>query len=256
MGFLQKSLTPTIESGQKRRNRWGYHPASMNPSSDGGGALNPVHQSMPATPVAPAAAAPVATTGAFPDNDAPVRATVYFPGQEVAATATATATAYAPPPRRLSSGTSTVASSIDGALEVPATVVHNPNNIHEHEPPAETTSPSYGRPQLNQRAPSLNIGNGNYNTSENTFWECSVCTFPNMRTDPTCRGCGGAIPPGLFVDTTPTTPAMNRPRMGGAGSMAGTTTAPSSSRGCEADVGRSNGRRGWGALRKYVRSRP
>jgi len=161
----------------------------------------------PAT-VVPAAAVPAAATStaaaysAFPGNGAPVQATVYVPGQGAAVPTVATAapvvaTAYVPgasPPA--------VATTVHAAAPVQASV-YSPDAAFSTQaatmpsaPPPPTMSPSF-RLQAQQR-PSFNNGNCNYNTKESSFWECSVCTFPNMRTEPNCKGCGSPIPPGML----------------------------------------------------------
>lgn len=162
-----------------------------------------------------AAAAPynAAAYGAFPSNNSPVQATVYIPGQgastaptHVSTAAPVVATAY------VSGAVSSIppaasTAQVHTAAPVQATV-YNPNN---HSSPA--VNPSFVRAQ--QRA-SFNIGNGNYKTNESSFWECSVCTFPNLRTEPNCKGCGAVIPPGMLFSaassaTAQQTPAQQRP---------------------------------------------
>lgn len=221
MGFFKKQTNTS--SYPARRNRH-HHPATVNPPAPSNyGAHNPtpmpasVYQAngMPVAPAAAATAAPASTAapynynapaaaaayGAFPGNNAPVQATVYVPGQGgaspavISTAAPVMATAYVPGASPVPATTAVHAA----AAPVQASVYQAPGNHHEGAtaPPPPPMNPQYGRMQSQQR-PSFNNGNCNYNTNESSFWECSVCTFPNMRTEPNCKGCGSPIPPGML----------------------------------------------------------
>ena len=121
-------------------------------------------------------------------------ATAYVPVQSQGVAASAVAINYVP-----GNATANAGSNNGNNAPVMATV-YNPNGTA-----ATATAMSFaGAPLPPASAPSynpnvsFNNGNHNYNTSESTFWECSMCTFPNLRTEATCKGCGGAIPPGLL----------------------------------------------------------
>ena len=173
MGFFKK----TTSSYPARRNRINQqsHPATVIPPSNYG-AQNPtpiaasVYQAN-GTPVAPTVAATTATTvaastytaAAFPSNNAPVQATVYIPGQSPAQPVTSvpvTATAYVP--GNAQTATTTATHHIATPVQ-PVSAYNTPS-----APPA--TNPLYSN-----QAPSFNNGNGNYNSDENQFWECSIC---------------------------------------------------------------------------------
>merc|ERR1719253_1164183 len=124
---------------------------------------------------APSAAAAVASVGSFPSNTAPVQATVYVPGQGGTA-----ATAYVP----------------GGAQRPVQATVYNPNGNNHNNNAA--VGPPASNPLYQAQRPSFNNGNASYNSDESAFWECLVCTFPNMRTEANCKGCGSPIPPGLL----------------------------------------------------------
>ena len=174
-----------------------------------------------ATPTPAAAYNPSAYYGGFPDNNnAPVQATVYTPtppGQEqqqqqqqVVVGAT-TMTTAAP----------VVAQVYNPGNNHPAVVVVAPVQAAVYNPSATATSASasyYGGANTNnnnvyapspatnpmyqtqhQQGASFNNGNSNYNSNESSYWECSVCTFPNLRTEANCKGCGCQIPTGLLM---------------------------------------------------------
>ena len=147
---------------------------AYNPSADTAHAhAAPTYATIPAQPAAAynpthAQAAPTyASTAATPAR--PVMATAYVPGQATAAVP-AVATAYVP--NAASATTSSYASA--PAYDLPPPVA----------PPSY--NPAVTAPQ-----------NYHYNTNASKFWECSRCTFPNLRTEDTCKGCGAPIPPGL-----------------------------------------------------------
>jgi hypothetical protein len=54
-------------------------------------------------------------------------------------------------------------------------------------------------PYYNPAAAVGSMGNQHYNTSQSKFWECTTCTFPNLRTEDRCKGCGARIPPGMLT---------------------------------------------------------
>ena len=185
MGFFKKATT----SYPAKRNRINQqqHPATVNPLPSSNN--NYAQQSVPAqasvyqansapvaaTTIAAAAAIPAATTyGAFPGNNAPVKATLYVPGQgqgqgTPANAVPVTATAYVP------SGSNTTTAAVLPSAPPPST-----------------------NPMYSNNNSSFNNGNGNYKSDESAFWECSVCTFPNLRTESNCKGCGSNIPPGML----------------------------------------------------------
>ena len=169
MGFFKK----TTSSYPARRNRINQqsHPATVIPPPSNYGAQNPtpiaasVYQAN-GTPVAPTvtvaattAAASTYTAAAFPSNNAPVQATVYIPGQSPAQPVTSvvpvTATAYVPGNTQTATNTTT----------------------HITTPVQPVSAPPATNPLYSNQAPSFNNGNGNYNSDENSFWECSVCKY-------------------------------------------------------------------------------
>lgn len=180
--------------------------------------------------VAPASAA--TAYGGFPSNSAPVQATVYVPGQGAAAPMAATAapvmaTVYVP------GGAPVAASHPVAPVQAAA---YNPNwqqsNNAASAPPAYSygaaSAPSaaasvppvstYGAPPSSSpwddNVPAANpmyhaqqtSSSGNGNPSGGIYWECNRCTFVNLRTDASCKACGGPIPPGMLR------PAASPPR--------------------------------------------
>mmetsp|Transcript_13437 Transcript_13437/g.28502 ORF Transcript_13437/g.28502 Transcript_13437/m.28502 type:complete len:640 (+) Transcript_13437:161-2080(+) len=92
---------------------------------------------------------------------------------------------------------------------VASAVPHRRSTIHA--PPLEIST--VDRPQPPRAQSTQSVVSSGYNTDKNTFWECSFCTFPNLRTDRTCKGCSSPIPPMLYVDTTPSLQVFqNRPQ--------------------------------------------
>mmetsp|Transcript_20928 Transcript_20928/g.36008 ORF Transcript_20928/g.36008 Transcript_20928/m.36008 type:complete len:602 (+) Transcript_20928:58-1863(+) len=150
----------------------GFNP----PSNDG--IRNP--QPMPAR-VYVASEMPVAASPANVATAAPVQATVYVPGRDSPAVATAVATATVSAPGR--------------------------DSLYRRHSSSEVDGPAQATTYYDVRRNSIDERNGGYNTSADVFWECSRCTFPNYRTEPTCKGCRSPIPPGLYMDPTPITPA-------------------------------------------------
>ena len=177
MGFFKK--TTSSYPAQRNRINQQSHPATVIPPPSNYGAQNPtpiaasVYQAngTPVAPVtvavpttAPTAAASTYTAAAFPSNNAPVQATVYIPGQSPAQPVTSvpvTATAYVPGNAQ-TSATNTATHHIATPVQ-PVSAYNTPS-----APPA--TNPLYSN-----QAPSFNNGNGNYNSDENNFWECSIC---------------------------------------------------------------------------------
>lgn len=62
-----------------------------------------------------------------------------------------------------------------------------------------TPPPAENQARENNASRSFTSGNRSYNTDKRSFWECSTCTFPNPRTEASCKGCGSAIPPGMLL---------------------------------------------------------
>ena len=186
MGFLKKQSYPA------RRNRIPQgqsHPASVIPPSSYG-AHDPqpmppsAYQSNGMATVVPASSAVAATAGvgSFPSNTAPVQATVYVPGQG----GQTAATTYVP----------------GGAQRPVQATVYNPNGPNGNNNHNAAVGPPASNPLYQAQRPSFNNGNASYNSDESAFWECLVCTFPNMRTEANCKGCGSPIPPGMLYSTT------------------------------------------------------
>ena len=229
MGFFKKATT----SYPARRNRIDQHhqqshPATVIPPSSYG-AHNPApipasaYQSshVPVAPPAPAAATAAAYAyGGFPDSSAPVsapvQATVYVPGQAPAgAPAPVVATAFVPG-QATAGGTQPVQAAVytpgNTVASIPPASAYGtaaPPNPHAVAsiPPASASGTAYGaatalppatNPMYSSQQPSFNNGNSNYKTDESSYWECNVCTFPNLRTEANCKGCGSPIPPGML----------------------------------------------------------
>mmetsp|Transcript_21608 Transcript_21608/g.47012 ORF Transcript_21608/g.47012 Transcript_21608/m.47012 type:complete len:690 (-) Transcript_21608:222-2291(-) len=218
MGFFKKSSASSSYPARRNRiNQQQSHPATVNPPSNYG-AHNP--QPLPASiyqangmTVAPAQHAATATTtaatynassyGAFPDNSAPVQATAYMPGQGAAVAATAAhpvqATAYIP-------------GSAPAAVQA---AVYNPNAHTVASTPQAcaygAASPPATNPLYSNQQPSFNNGNSTYKTDESSFWECVVCTFPNLRTEASCKGCGSPCPPGMLYSAASAASAHQHP---------------------------------------------
>merc|ERR1719253_1145822 len=170
---------------------------------------------------ASSAVAAAAGVGSFPSNTAPVQATVYVPGQGGTA-----ATTYVP----------------GGAQRPVQATVYNPNGPNGNNNHNAAAGPPASNPLYQAQRPSFNNGNASYNSDESAFWECLVCTFPNMRTEANCKGCGSPIPPGMLYsatsaaynsnnnhncggvppqDQTTTTTMMNNLSLGGGGASGG-----------------------------------
>ncbi|KAL9179527.1 hypothetical protein ACHAXT_008817 [Thalassiosira profunda] len=186
MGFFKKATTSYPAQRNRISQQQQQHHASVNPPAPSYGAYNP---SMPSSayqndhiPVAPSRPSAVtATAAAFPpNNNAPVMATA----AGAATAAPVVATAYNPG-----------SAPSHGAAPVQATV-YNPAADAATAPPA--TAPPATNPMYQTQSASFNNGNASYKSDESAYWECSVCTFPNLRTEPNCKGCGGAIPPGML----------------------------------------------------------
>mmetsp|Transcript_233 Transcript_233/g.398 ORF Transcript_233/g.398 Transcript_233/m.398 type:complete len:702 (+) Transcript_233:142-2247(+) len=227
MGFMFKKQM-AASSSQARRDRARYeqdrrdqhhHPATVNPPSNYG-AQNPtpmpasVYQAngMRQAPVQ-AASYNASSYGAFPGNSAPVQATVYVPGQGAVAATTSgpvVATAYVP-------GGASAAQVAHTTTPVQASAYHRgrplcapSHNLVLTEPAPEPAPPSLNPNYESQQ--SINNGNSSYNTDESSFWECSVCTFPNMRTESTCKGCASPIPPGMLYSAAAASAAPPPPQ--------------------------------------------
>lgn len=162
--------------------------------------------------VAPAQPAVTATTpastynasayGAFPDNSAPVQATAYVPGQGGAAPVQATA--YMP------------GSAVAAAHTTPVqAAIYNPNAPAVSSIPAASAygvaAPPATNPLYSNQRPSFNNGNSNYKTDESSFWECGVCTFPNLRSEANCKGCSTPCPPGMLYSAASAAAAQPQP---------------------------------------------
>ncbi len=112
----------------------------------------------------------------------PVVAHAYVSGSAGATTSSSSvvATAYVP------------SSSTTAPVLASAYIPTNDLDDGHTRPSAPPMNPSYD-PNYTS---SVATGNNNFNTHQNEFWECSVCTFPNLRSETHCKGCGSANPGG------------------------------------------------------------
>ena len=189
MGFFKKDLTLRADekslfkklrrqdSAKKKKRR----PATVvNPPSSHGA------QNVPPT----VQVTTVEAYGAFPDLS-PVQATPCAIAERSASFSSAVAIAAATPCVPESSS----AHVIHTAAAVPA-IGYNDNQGHN---PSQSHPKVLGprKAHTMRRQQSVNNGNSTYNTDKDSCWECSVCTFPNHRTESDCKGCGSIIPPEL-----------------------------------------------------------
>ena len=176
MGFFKKSTTSYPAARRNRINNQQSHPATVNPPAPSSYGTHNNNNVVAASVVQQ----PQYTAAAFPSNNAPVQATVYVPGsapqQATSQAAPVQASVYVPGNNNTQTTTTQIASPVIATA------------------PPPSTNPMYS----NQR-PSFNNGNGSYKSDEGSFWECSVCTFPNLRTEANCKGCGSPIPPGMLT---------------------------------------------------------
>ena len=149
--FVKKQMVAWGVRARKSVNER-HHPAMVN-----------------STPSAPAVTA--TAYGALPSDAAPVAPEVNVP-RLGGGTATATAVPVV--------ATTDVPGQGASAAPAQASTYYDPNAYS-----AQSTQ-SYNQLQSNQHQ-SFNNGNTHYNTEESSFWECSVCTFPNRRTEPNCK---------------------------------------------------------------------
>jgi hypothetical protein len=185
MGFLKKAAT----AYPAKRNRINQQQQQQQQTTVGNyGVQDPtpmpssVYQANGMTVAPPthatAAVYSAPTTTAQQSHQRPVVATAYVPGQTNTTSSPVVATAY-----------------VSGS---------NAGQPHSNaSTPATAYTPSYAAsaPQLDPFPPPVapqTSGNHNYNSNESKFWECSRCTFPNLRTEAQCKGCGGSIPPGML----------------------------------------------------------
>jgi len=171
MGFLKKTTTsyPATRNriNQQQHQQQGTDPPPM-PAR--------VYQSngIPVASAATATAYPSTANAHVASATQPVMATPYVPGQPSSA-APVVATAFVPN-GPVSSSTSNYATA-----------------------PALDPLPPPMAPYYNPAAAVGSMGNQHYNTSQSKFWECTTCTFPNLRTEDRCKGCGARIPPGMLT---------------------------------------------------------
>ncbi|KAL7548510.1 hypothetical protein ACHAWF_011789 [Thalassiosira exigua] len=211
MGFFSKTSASSyparrnrIQQQQGGTNR--HHPATVNPQPYGAHDPAPIAGSVYQSNGIPVAVAPTVTSTATAATAAtygaaPVQATAYVPGQAPAAATTApvVATAYVP-------------GSVPAGSAAPVQAsVYNPGAAAPAAPVAGAAS-SATNPLYQAQSASFNNGNCTYNTDESSFWECSVCTFPNLRSEASCKGCGSPIPPGMLMSAAAAQPQPPRPQ--------------------------------------------
>ena len=132
--------------------------------------------------------APVVTTTSTQPLQQPVVATAYVSGNGGGTTSSApvVATAYVP------NATTTTPSATAAPVLASAYIPANDLDDGHTRPSAPPMNPSYD-PNYTS---SVVSGNNNFNTQQDDFWECSVCTFPNRISETHCKGCGNANPGG------------------------------------------------------------
>jgi len=216
MGLLKK-ITGSYPAQRNRTNQQHQHQGQTAALPTNHGVHNPspipssVYQSngiavAPSRPAISTAIATAAPTTAVA-NTTPVTATAYVPVQSQGVAAPAVAISYVSGSYG-DSGNSHNNSSGNNA-PVMATV-YNPNAtttsnyatasapVMDSFPPPVAPPPSSQLTSSHYSSNSFTNGNQNYNMDESKFWECPRCTFPNLRTESSCKGCGGSIPPGML----------------------------------------------------------
>ena len=154
----------------------GSYPATQNRISQQRlsqqqGVAHPIHATAVPSPATPTS---------------PVTATAYVTGQPVVSPApvVVTTTAFVPGQQRTEEVYAT-APTVDSL------------------PPPVAPPPSYN-PTVTSTANNIHS-----NRKESKFWECTACTFPNLRTEQRCKGCGLPIPPGMYRPAQPATVASS-----------------------------------------------
>jgi len=165
MEFFKKATT----SYPAQRNRINQQQQQQT-AHDGSSYASSTHQPMPKT-----SNTPTVTTSTSMQQQ-PVMATAYVPGAH-ASVAPVVATAYVPP----SQPTATAAPILATAY-IPANELDDGHTCVSAPP----MNPSY------KYYASSAAENNNYNTHQDEFWECSICTFPNLASETHCKGCGYA----------------------------------------------------------------
>jgi len=193
------------------------HTTTVLPSTYGAHDPNPIPASVyqsngiPTSPTAPSPVVAAATTSVQT-----VTATAYSGTTHASQTVQAApvvATAYVPgssPQNPVQAAVFNPNAQVSSGQQVPVqAAVYNPQAASGPTMMPDSTpsyNPSYN---ANSKRPSFNNGNFNYKTNESSYWECLVCTFPNLRTEANCKGCGSPIPPGLLFSPAAAEASMN-----------------------------------------------
>jgi len=173
MGFFKKATTSypakrnRINQQQQQQQSAAHYDSSYASST---------HQPMPTSRYQSTTTnTPIVTTTTSTQQQ-PVMATAYISGAP-ASSAPVVATAYIPTTAPILATAYIPANEIDDGYTRPSVPPMNPSY-----------NPNY--------ASSAALGNNNYNTHQDEFWECSICTFPNLQSETHCKGCGYAHPGG------------------------------------------------------------
>eukprot|EP00986_Skeletonema_menzelii_P006867 scaffold2612_cov132-Skeletonema_menzelii.AAC.3 len=127
--------------------------------------------------------APVVTSTSTQPLQQPVVATAYVP----TSSAPVVATAFVPSSTNATTTPSATAAPVLASAYIPT----NDLDDGHTRPSAPPMNPSY-----DPNYTSSVVAGNNYNTKQDEFWECSVCTFPNLLSETHCKGCGNANPGG------------------------------------------------------------
>jgi len=187
MGFMKK-MQGSYPATQNRISQQQHGRPQQQQGVDPPPLPNRVYQAngMAVAPATATATAHVATATAYSSSSQPVTAAhvtpAYTSAQPVVATAfvptssspAAAVTAHAFVPGQQSTTTAFATAPTVDSLPPPVAPPYNPASSATT---ASSSTSSYG---------------------ESKFWECSKCTFPNLRSEPKCKGCGNSIPSGLY----------------------------------------------------------
>ncbi|KAL3775578.1 hypothetical protein ACHAWO_003758 [Cyclotella atomus] len=191
MGFLKKMQGnyPATQNRINQQNRPHQHQQGSDPPP----MPNRVYQSN-GIPVAPASSVP-ASAAPYSHVHAQATAAAAYPSQAapayVTSTTPVTATAYVP-------GQQSSAPVVAQAF-VPGQQTNTATSYYATAPTADSlpppVAPPYNPASATPSPANTYTASGNH---ESKFWECTTCTFPNLKTEHRCKGCGASIPPGLY----------------------------------------------------------
>lgn len=102
------------------------------------------------------------------------------------------ATAFVPTSSPSSATAVTAHAFVPGQQTTTATAYATAPNVDSLPPPV---APPYN-------PASSSVATTTATTTTTKFWECNKCTFPNLRSEQKCKGCGNSIPPGLYQSAT------------------------------------------------------